>query len=116
MRRLELIAYGNDRLSLKTRGAFLYDAVLAQVQSDGKLHPIVYASRSLSPPEKNYIVTKLETLTVVWAMSHFHYYLYGHKVKVYTDHTAVKEVLDTPNPTRKHARWCSLHVRTVSAF
>ena len=27
-------------------------AVLAQVQSDGKLHPITYASPSLSPPEK----------------------------------------------------------------
>ena len=50
-------------------------------------------------------MTELETLAVVWAMSHFHYYLYGHKVKVYTDHTAVKAVLDAPNPTGKHARW-----------
>ena len=80
-------------------------AVLAQVQSDGKLHPIAYASRSLSPPEKNYSVTELETLAVVWAMSNFHYYLYGHRVKVYTDHTAVRAVLDAPNLTGKHARW-----------
>ena len=80
-------------------------AVLAQIQSDSKPHPIAYASRSLSPSEKNYSVTELETLAVVWAMSHFHYYLYGHNVKVYTDHTAVKAVLDTPNPTGKHARW-----------
>ena len=80
-------------------------AVLAQVQSDSKLHPITYASRSLPPPEKNYSVTELETLAVVWAMSHFHYYLYGHKVKVYTNHTVVKAVLDAPNPMGKHARW-----------
>ena len=80
-------------------------AVLAQIQSDSKPHPIAYASRSLSPSEKNYSVTELETLAVVWAMSHFHYYLYGHNVMVYTDHTAVKAVLDTPNPTGKHARW-----------
>ena len=80
-------------------------AVLAQVQSDGKLHPIAYASRSLSPPERNYGITELETLAVVWSMSHFHYYLYGHKVTVYTDHTAVRAVLDAPNPTGKHARW-----------
>ena len=80
-------------------------AVLAQVQSDSKLHPIACASRSLSPPEKNYCVMELETLAVVWATSHFHYYLYGHKVKVYTDHTAVRAVLEAPNPTGKYARW-----------
>ena len=32
-------------------------------------------------------------------------YLYGHSVKVYTDHSAVKAVLDSPNPTGKHVRW-----------
>ena len=39
-------------------------AVLSQTQSDGKLHPIAFASRALSPLEKNYAVTKLETLAV----------------------------------------------------
>ena len=80
-------------------------AVLSQVQQDGKLHPVAYASRSLTPQERNYSVTELETLAVVWAMSHYHYYLYGHSVKVYTDHSAVWAVLDSPNPTAKHARW-----------
>ena len=47
-------------------------AALLQVQSDCKLHPIAYTSQSLSPSEENYSVTELETLTVVWAMSHFH--------------------------------------------
>ena len=37
-------------------------AVLSQKQNDGKLHPIAFASRALSPPEKNYAVTELETL------------------------------------------------------
>ena len=37
-------------------------AVLSQKQSDGKLHPIAFASRALSPPEKNYAVTELEPL------------------------------------------------------
>ena len=45
------------------------------------------------------------TLAVVWALSHFHYYLYGHKVTVITDHTAVKAALDSPNPSGHHARW-----------
>lgn len=80
-------------------------AVLSHVQDDGCLHPISYASHALSPPEKNYSITELETLAVVWALSHFHHLLYGHAVTVVTDHTAVKAVLETPSPSGKHARW-----------
>ena len=80
-------------------------AVLSQPQDDGHLHPVAYASRALSLQERNYAITELETLAVVWAISHFHSYLYGHSVTVFTDHTAVKAVLETPNPSGKHARW-----------
>ena len=41
----------------------------------------------------------------MWAVSHFRHLLYGNTVKVYTDHTSVKAVLESPNPTAKHARW-----------
>ncbi len=40
-----------------------------------------------------------------WAMSHFHPLLYGQSVTVYTDHSAVRAILDAPNPSGKHARW-----------
>ena len=80
-------------------------AVLSQPQDDGQLHPVAYASRALSPQERNYAITELETLAVVWAISHFHSYLYGHSVTVFTDHTAMKAVLGTPNPSGKHAWW-----------
>ena len=78
-------------------------AVLSQKQEDGRFHPVAYASRALSSQEKNYGITDLETLAVVWAISHFHAYLYGHEVTIYTDHSAVKAVLETPSG--KHARW-----------
>ena len=80
--------------------------ILSQVQDVGKLHPLTYCC-SLSKSEKNYLVTELETLAVVWGITHFRYYLYGHQVTVYTDHAAVKAVLETPNLTGKHARWWS---------
>ena len=80
-------------------------AVLSQEQDDRKLHPITYASRSLSSAERNYSITELETLAVVWAVTHFHSYLYGNSVTILTNHTAVKAVLETPNPSGKHARW-----------
>jgi hypothetical protein len=74
-------------------------AVLSQEQDDCRLHPIAYASRLLSSAERNYSITELETLAVVWAVTHFHSYLYGHSVTILTDHTAVKAVLETPNPS-----------------
>ena len=38
-------------------------------------------------------------------LNHFHTYLNGNEVTIYTDHSAVKTVLETPNPSEKHARW-----------
>ena len=49
-------------------------------------------------------ITELETLAVVWAISHFGAYLYGSKVTVYTDHSAVHTVLQDPHATGKHAK------------
>ena len=33
------------------------------------------------------------------------FFFYGHRVTVYTDHSAMRAVLEAPNPTGKHARW-----------
>ena len=80
-------------------------AVLAQEQSDGSVRPIAYASRSLLKHERNYGVTELEGLGVVWAAKHFRPYLYGNACVVYTDHQALKSLLNTPQPSGKLARW-----------
>ena len=80
-------------------------AVLAQQQDDGLVRPIAYASRSLQEHNKRYGVTKLEGLGVVWAVKHFRPYLYGHRCDIYTDHEALKSLLNTPQPSGKLARW-----------
>ena len=80
-------------------------AVLSQIQDNGELHPLAFASRALSPCEINYGITELETLAVVWAMSHFRTYLYGQDVVVITDHSAVGAVLQKHGLNGKHARW-----------
>ena len=63
--------------------------VLSQEQDDHPIHPVVYASHALSPYEKNYGSTDLETLAVVWALTHFKVYLYGQWLKVITDYIEV---------------------------
>ena len=80
-------------------------AVLSQEQSDGKLHPIAYASRSLHHHEQNYAISELETLGLVWSVKHFRMYLLGHQCTVYTDHSACVSLLNTPKPSAKLARW-----------
>ena len=80
-------------------------AILSQKQSDGQLHPIAYASRALDPNEKNYAITELETLAVVWAARKFQPYLLGHRTTVFTDHSACVSVLSSARPSGKLARW-----------
>ena len=42
---------------------------------------------------------------MVWAVKHFRPYLYGHRCEVYTDHEALRSLLNTPHPSGKLARW-----------
>ena len=80
-------------------------AVLSQAQTEGGTRPIAFASRTLQAHEKNYGITELEGLAVIWAVKHFRQYLYGHRCQVYTDHEALKALLNTPHPSGKLARW-----------
>ena len=80
-------------------------AVLAQRQDDDQIRPVAYASRTLQPHEKNYGISEMEALAVVWAVKHFRSYIYGHHCDVYTDHSALKALLNTPHPSGKLARW-----------
>ena len=89
-------------------------AVLSQC-FDGKSHSVAYASCALSRAERNYSITELETLAVVWAINHFCHCSYGRAVTVYTDHSSMKAVLATPNPTEKHAwRWKKVYGSSIS--
>lgn len=80
-------------------------AVLAQPQPDGTIHPIAYASRSLQPAEKNYGISELETLGLVWAVKYFRPYILGYPCTVFTDHAACSSLLGSQRPSGKLARW-----------
>ena len=71
-------------------------AVLSQEQDDKRLHPVAYASGTLTPSKNNYSITELETLAVVWVAQRFHTYLYDHKVLILTGHSVVKAILGAP--------------------
>jgi len=68
-------------------------AVLGQ-RKDKLMHPIYYASRMLSGAQLNYTVTEKEMLAVVFAFDKFRSYLIGSKVIVYTDHAAIRYLVE----------------------
>ena len=80
-------------------------AILSQVQDDGMIHPIAYASRAVDKHERNYGISELETLGLVWAVRYFRPYILGHPCVVYTDHIACLSILNTAKPSGKLARW-----------
>ncbi|KAG1139274.1 hypothetical protein G6F37_013186 [Rhizopus arrhizus] len=67
--------------------------------------PVAYASKSLTPAQRNYSTTERECLAVAWALQYFHYYVHGcPSLTVYTDHAALKAILSTKEPKGRIAR------------
>ena len=68
-------------------------AVLGQ-RHDKVFHSIYYASKTLTEAQLNYTTTEKEILVVVFAFDKFRVYLVGTKVIVYTNHSAIREMLN----------------------
>jgi hypothetical protein len=88
---------------------FAIGAVLSQEQR-GELKVIAYASRRLSPRERNYCVTRREVLAVIYYLKYFRHYLLGTgpPVRVRTDHAAIVWLRRIPEPVGQQARWLEL--------
>lgn len=68
-------------------------AILIQVTADGGMNIVAYASRSLTDCEGRYSHwTEREALTVIWAIEHFHLYLYGAPFRVTMDHKTLETI------------------------
>ena len=79
-------------------------AVLSQV-IDGVERVVAYFSRTLSPAERNYCVTRRELLAVLTAVRHFHSYLYGSQFTIRTDHASLQWLHHLKDPEGQLARW-----------
>ena len=81
-------------------------AVLLQEQEDGKLHPVAYASRALHGSQKNYHSSKLEFLTLKWAITEqFREYLMYKPFTVRTDNNPLTYIMMTPNLDAMGHQW-----------
>jgi len=68
---------------------FATGAVLSQQSTtDGKWHPIVFYSKSLSSVERNYEIHDKKMLAIIRALEEWRHFLEGvtHPVEIWTDH------------------------------
>ncbi|KAK0592079.1 hypothetical protein LWI29_012916 [Acer saccharum] len=82
-------------------------AVLGQ-RVDKVPHAIYYASRTLNDAQLNYLTTEKELLAVVFALEKFRTYLVGAKVIVYSDHAALRHLLQKKDAKPRLIRWILL--------
>jgi len=71
-------------------------AVLVQ-EGEGDIdHPMEFSSKKLSTTENKYTTTKRECLAMVYALQKYMHYLLGGHFGMYTDHSALKYLVNKP--------------------
>ncbi|CAH2225756.1 jg21962 [Pararge aegeria aegeria] len=74
-------------------------AVLAHADGEGRERPIAFASRSLQASEKVYSQIQKEATAIIFAVKHFHQYLYGRQEPfiLKTDHRPLLSIFGNKN-------------------
>ena len=70
--------------------------ILTQKTEDGSRAVVAYGSRALTSVEQRYSQTEREALAVIWACEHYHIYIFGKPVMVYTDHKPLVHIFANP--------------------
>jgi hypothetical protein len=79
--------------------------VLCQQGEDEQIHPVMYASRVLSPAETRYSSIERELLAIVWCLEHFSHIIYGHNITIQTDHQPLRYLDSLTVKNSRLTRW-----------
>ena len=77
-------------------------------QRDGKPYVVNYASKTLNDAQKNYTTTEKKLLAVVFVLDKFRNYLLGISIVIFTDHSALKYLLNKKDAKARLIRWIIL--------
>ena len=111
-----VLAHYDPSLPLKLAGdasGYGLGAVISHVMPDGSERPVAYASRTLSPSERNYSQIEKEALSLVFGLRRFHQYVYGRHFTLVTDHKPLLALLGPksgipPLAASRMQRWALL--------
>ncbi|CAH1994743.1 unnamed protein product [Acanthoscelides obtectus] len=80
--------------------------VLVQTNSKGEPRIIAYGHKTLTDCERRYCQTEKEALALVWAVEHFHIFLYGKRFELITDHKPLEVIFGPKSkPCARIERW-----------
>jgi hypothetical protein len=71
-------------------------ALLTQPEEYDIDHPIAFARRKLSNSKQKYNTTEREGLVMVYALQKYKHYLLGKHLKMFTDHSAMRYLVNKP--------------------
>ena len=82
--------------------------ILGQKDDQGRERVIEYGARAIRPFEKSWHTTDKEGLALVTGVLHYHTYLADQEFTVYTDHSALKSILNNTSLKGRLSRWALL--------
>ena len=83
-------------------------AILTQPGDYGMDYPIVYSSQKLNKAERNYSTTEREALGMVFSLQKYRHYLLANPFIFYTDHQALKYLVNKPLHHGRICQWLLL--------
>ncbi|KAJ3640336.1 hypothetical protein Zmor_003642 [Zophobas morio] len=69
------------------------------------MHPIAYTSRAHTSSEKNYTISELEALAIIYGLTYFRHFILGRPVRIITDHHALCFLKRSDHTNRRLTRW-----------
>ena len=107
--RFTILAYpDNDTVFRLEKDAsdFATGAVLSKEQN-GKWHPVVFSSHSMTLEERNYPVADKEMLSIIRSLEQWQHYLEGahHQFEIWNDHANLQWFMKHQDLNRRQARW-----------
>ena len=68
-------------------------------------YPIVYSNRKLNKAERNYLTIEREALGIGFALQKYQHYLLANPFIIYTNHQALKYLVNKPLHHGRTCRW-----------
>jgi hypothetical protein len=84
------------------------EAVLGQPEEGDIDNPLAFSSKKLSIAGINYTTTEREGLAMVYALQKFCHYLFGGHFRMFTDHSALKYLVNKPVLGGRICQWLLL--------